>query len=183
MLLAGTVIAKGVSFRVRSADKTQFVVRVHWAPPFVPTGVITNFLDGYGTVVSVAFDKCTSKGFEGVAMGVRSVVMTGNPKDVPHVMTVCHPKTNQAYEFLLTIRERKPLRLRCRHEGHYRRDCFTPFCRHHGEYGHTTESCSAAKSYAPAARPSSTTDARPNSTTDADHEDQFPEEGGEEMAT
>ena len=32
MLLAGTVIAKGVSFRVRSADKTQFVVRVHTGP-------------------------------------------------------------------------------------------------------------------------------------------------------
>ncbi len=61
-------------------------------------------------------------------------------------------------------------------EGHFRRDCFTPFCRHHGEYGHTIESCSAAKSYASAVRP--------NSTTDADREDQFPEEeGGEEMAT
>ncbi len=176
MLLAGTILAKGVSFGIRSADKSQFVVRVHWAPPFVPTGVITKFLDSYGTVVSVAFDKCTSKGFEGVATGVRSVVMTGNPKDVPHVMTVCHPKTNHTFEFLLTVRGRKPLCLRCRHEGHYRRDCFTPFCRHHGEYGHTTESCSAAKSYASAARP--------NSTTDADREDQFPEnEGSEEMAT
>ena len=86
-----------------------------------------------------------------MATGVRSVVMTGNPKDVPHVMTVCHPKTNQAYEFLLTIRGRKPLCLRCRHEGHYRRDCFTPFCRHHGEYGHTTESCSVVVDSAPSA--------------------------------
>ena len=91
MLLAGTVMAKGVSFRIRSVDKSQFVVRVHWAPPFVQTRVDTNFLDSYGTVVSVAFEKCTSKGFEGVATGVRSVVMTGNPKDVPHVMTVCQP--------------------------------------------------------------------------------------------
>ena len=109
--------------------------------------MITNFLDGYGTVVSVAYDKCTSKGFEGVATGVRSVVMTGNPKDVPHVMTVCHPKTNQTYKFLLTVRGHKPLCLRCRQEGHYKRDCFNPFCHHHGEYGHSTEICSATKTY------------------------------------
>ena len=92
MLLAGTIMAKGVSFRIRSVDKSQFVVRVHWAPPFVQTRVDTNFLDGYGTIVSVAFDKCTSKGFEGVATGVRSVVMTGNPKDVPHVIDSLPPQ-------------------------------------------------------------------------------------------
>ena len=73
MLLAGIVIAKGVSIRIRSADKSQFVViKVHWAPPFVSTGVITNFLSGYGTVVYVAFNKCVSKRFEGVATSVRS---------------------------------------------------------------------------------------------------------------
>ncbi len=92
MLLAGTIMAKGVSFRIRSVDKSQFVVRVHWAPPFVQTRVDTNFLDGYGTIVSVAFDKCTSKGFEGVATVVRSVVMTGNPKDVPHIIDSLPPQ-------------------------------------------------------------------------------------------
>ena len=43
MLLAGTMMAKGAQFCIQSADNSQFVVRVHWAPPFVPTGVITNF--------------------------------------------------------------------------------------------------------------------------------------------
>ena len=68
----------------------------------MPTGAMTNCIDGYGTLVSTALDKCVSKGFEGVAMGVRSVVMSGNPKDVPHVMNICHPKTNQSYECVLT---------------------------------------------------------------------------------
>ena len=60
-----------------------------------------------------------------------------------------HPKTNHTFEFLLTVRGHKPLCLRCRHEGHYRRDCFTPFCRHLGEYGHTTESCSLGPTIRP----------------------------------
>ena len=129
LLLAGTMMAKGAQFCIQSADNSQFVVRVHWAPPFVPTGVITNFLGQYGTVVSTAFDKCNSKGFQGVATGVRSVVMTGISKDVPHTMNVCYPKTNHNYEFLLTVRGRTPLCLCCRTEGHYQRDCFTAQCR------------------------------------------------------
>ena len=171
MLLAVTMMAKGAQFRIQSADNSQFVVRVHWTPPFVPTGVITNFFGQYDTVVSTAFDKCNSKGFQGVATGVSSVVMTGISKDVPHTMNVCYPKTNHNYEFLLTVRGRTPLCLHCRMEGHYRRDCFTAQCRFCDEFGHSSESCSAAnaaKSYAPVTRP--------KSTTDVAREDQFPEE-------
>lgn len=36
--------------------------------------------------------------------------------------------------------------------GYFRRECSTQFCRHHGEYGHTTEQCSAASTYASALR-------------------------------
>ena len=89
------------------------------------------------------------------------------------------PKQIITIEFLLTVRGRTPLCLRCRMEGHYRRDCFTAQCRFCNEFDHSSESCSAAnavKSYASATRP--------KSTTDVAREDQFPEEeDGEEMVT
>ena len=36
--------------------------------------------------------------------------------------------------------------------GPYRRDCITPYCRFHDQYGHGSEECSAKKSYASAAK-------------------------------
>ena len=32
--------------------------------------------------------------------------------------------------------------------GHYRRDCVTKYCHHHGVYGHSSEECSRPTSYA-----------------------------------
>ena len=148
------VVKKGkeIMFRVRSADKAQFTVKVHWAPPFVPNIILSNLLNNYGTVVSMNYEMCTAKGFEGVATGVRSVVMSGNRNDLPHTLNVTCPKSGENYQFLLTIRGRKPLCLRCHEVGHFRRDCFTPHCRHCGVYGHSSESCASSKSYASAAR-------------------------------
>ena len=54
LLLAQNVLmmkqGKKFLFRVRSADKVQFTVKVHWAPPFVPNIVLTDLLSNYGTV-------------------------------------------------------------------------------------------------------------------------------------
>ena len=40
------VVKKGkeIMFRVRSADKAQFTVKVQWAPPFVPNSILSNLL-------------------------------------------------------------------------------------------------------------------------------------------
>ena len=57
---------------------------------------------------------------------------------------------NEKSELLVTVAGRQPLCLRCRQEGHYRRECSTPFCRHCSQYGHLSETCAAAGSYASA---------------------------------
>ena len=44
LLSVGIIKAKGYTFRVRSADRSQFKVRVHWAPPFLPNETITIYL-------------------------------------------------------------------------------------------------------------------------------------------
>ena len=74
-------------------------------------------------------EKLSQKGFEGMATGVRSIVMTGDSREVPHIMHVVNPTTCETFELLLTMVGRKPLCLRCRREGHFRRNCTTPFCR------------------------------------------------------
>ena len=98
------------------------------------------------------YEMCVAKGFEGVSTGIRAVVMSGNKDDVPHTLSVTCPKTGDTFMFLLTIRGRKPICLRCHEVGHYRRDCFAPYCRFCQSYDHTSESCSSSKSYASAAR-------------------------------
>ena len=46
-LSAGTLKVRGVTFYVRSADRTQFPARVHWAPSFIPDAAISRVLSNY----------------------------------------------------------------------------------------------------------------------------------------
>ena len=103
-----------------------------------------------GKVHAINFEKCSSKGFEGVRTGVRSVVMSGWKQDILHIILLLHE--NEKSELLVTIAGRQPLCLRCRQEGHYRRECSTTFCRRCSQYGHLSETCAAAGSYASALR-------------------------------
>ena len=77
LLLASYVAVKEVNFRIRSADSSQFIVRVRWAIPFIPSSAMTKTLDElckHTHVLSIADEKLSQKGFEGVATGVRSMV-------------------------------------------------------------------------------------------------------------
>ena len=125
-MAASCLDVKGYSFRVRSANRTQFVVRVHWEAGRVPHEAINTALGQYGTVMTSANEQSTMAGFEGVATGIRSVVMSGNHDRIPHLLQVADPVTAENYKLLCVITGRKPLCLKCKHTGHYRRDCTTP---------------------------------------------------------
>ena len=118
----------------------------------MPNEAIDMSLGQYGTVATSANEQSTVAGFEDVATGIRSVVMSGNRDQIPHLLQVADPATAETYKLLCVITGHKPLCLKCKHVGHYRRDCTTPDCRHHDTYGHDSEGCSAAKSYAAATR-------------------------------
>ena len=45
----------------------------------------------------------------------------------------------------MIIPARPPMCLRCKVVGHVRKNCNTPYCRYHKQYGHATEGCSAEK--------------------------------------
>ena len=146
MLLAGFVkVRNRYTFRIWSAAKSQFVVRVHWAPPFMSNKFISVMLSKHVSIVSMDKERALSDGFDGLATGVRQIVLQGKMGDVPHTSSVVCPYTGVTHTILLTITGHKPLCLRCNGEGHVRRDCNVPYCRHHEVYGHATESCAEAK--------------------------------------
>ena len=107
LLLAGFVTAKGKLFKIRSSDNRRFTARIHWAPPFAPSAATLNAPQPYGEVQSVNFDKSKCPGFESVCTGIRTVVMTGDRRKVPHLINVTNPVTSDRYELWVTIAGRE----------------------------------------------------------------------------
>ena len=94
MLLAGFVkVRNRYTFRIRSAAKSQFVVRVHWAPPFMSNKFISAMLSKHVSIVSMDKERALSDGFDGLATGVRQIVLQGKMGDVPHTSSVVCPFT------------------------------------------------------------------------------------------
>ena len=122
----GALKVRGCNFYVRSADKTQFAARVHWAPAFIPNAAIAKVLGESCKVQSIAMETSTCKGFEGIPTGIRQLVLTGVKDEILHVFTIVNPKTEEKFELLITIPGRSPLCFKCKHTGHYRSECFTP---------------------------------------------------------
>ena len=127
MMSAGTMKVRGCKFYVRSVDKTQFAARVHWAPAFIPNAAIAKVLGESCKVQSIAMETSMCKGFEGIPTGIRRLVLTGVKDEIPHVFTIVNPKTEEKFELLITIPGRSPLCFKCKHTGHYRSECFTPY--------------------------------------------------------
>ena len=142
LLLAGAIkVRNRYVFRIRSASKSQFVVRVHWAPPFMSNKFIGQMLSKHVKIVSMDKETAVADGFDGMATGIRKIVVEGNMGDVPHKSSVVCPFTGVTHNILLVINGRKSLCLRCNGEGHGRRDCKAQYCRLHKTFGHSYESC------------------------------------------
>ena len=164
---------RGCNFYVRSADKTQFAARVDWAPAFIPNAAIAKVLGESCKVQSIAMETRTCKGFEGIPTGIRQLVLTGVKDEIPHVFTIVNPKTEEKFELLITIPGRSPLCFKCKHRGHYQSECFTPYCRQCGVYGHSTEKCVMANSYSSALRGSSKQQASSTAEASIDEDRQY----------
>ena len=139
LLLAGALLKVGRVghlFRVRSAAKSAFVVKVHWAPPFVSNQHLADMLASHCKVILYSKEYCVAEGFQSCDTGVRQIMCEGNKATMPYTLNIVCPFTGETFEVLLTIFGRKPICLRCRMEGHIRRDCNTPTCRHCSVFGH-----------------------------------------------
>ena len=136
---------KGKLFKIKPADRRHFVDRVHWAPVFVTNDEIDKVISQYAEVRSIKHELYADAGLEGVATGVRNLVSVGDRHQVLHIVHIVDPDTREVWDCLVTIPGRPPMCLRCKKVGYVQKNCNTPFCRHHGQYGHVTEGCSAEK--------------------------------------
>ena len=118
VMSAGTLKVRGCKFYVRSADKTQFAARAHWAPAFIPNAAIAKVLEESCKVQSIVMETSTSKGFEGIPTGIRRLVLAAIKDEIPHVFNTVNPKTQEKFELLVTIPGRSPLCFKCKHTGH-----------------------------------------------------------------
>ena len=120
VMSAGTLKVRGCTFYVRSADKTQFAARVHWAPAFIPNAAIAKVLEESCKVQSIVMETSTCKGFEGIPTGICRLVLAGNKDEIPHVFNIVNTKTSERFELLVTISGRSPMCFKCKQTGHYR---------------------------------------------------------------
>ena len=115
----------------------------------------------------------TTKGFEGIPTGIRRLVLAGNKDEIPHVLYIVNPKTTERFELIVTIAGRILLCFECKHTGHCRSECFTPYCRRCGTYGHTFESCTSANTYSSAVRGASKQQASSTAGASIDEDRQY----------
>jgi len=155
VMVAGDFLVDNTLVRVRSMGTDEFVARIHWLPMFIPFTTVVQELAKHGEVLSFRWEKSPGSHWAEAATLVRSVTMRGDLEKVPHLMEVGW-KQHKA-EALVTITGRKPLCLRCRDGGHYRKECKALYCRYCRVYGtHVTEDCKRPKTapaYAQAVRP------------------------------
>ena len=108
LLARGTILVKGKCFKIHSADKRHFTARVHWAPVFITNNVVKETLGDYAEVNSIKHELYTDAGLNGIATGVRQVVLTGDRHQVPHILQVVDPDTAEVWNCLVTIAGRPP---------------------------------------------------------------------------
>ena len=89
-------------------DNKKVIDRVHWAPVFITNNVIRETFGDYAEVKSVKHEVYTDAGLDGIATGVRKVLMVGDRHQVPHVLEVVDPDTAEVCKCLVTIAGRPP---------------------------------------------------------------------------
>ena len=93
-------------------------VKVHWVPPYISDGCLTEYFESLGRVLEIR----QLKDERGRCLGVRAVKLQ-MPKDhldqLPHVIST----DDKDIRFLLTVRGREPKCLGCGANGHVRAEC------------------------------------------------------------
>ena len=84
---------------------------------------IGTMLSKHVKVVSMDKETAVADGFDGMATGIRKIVVEGNMGDVPHNSCVVCPFTGVTHTILLIVNGRKSVCLRCDGVGHVHRDC------------------------------------------------------------
>ncbi|KAH7986380.1 hypothetical protein HPB49_025983 [Dermacentor silvarum] len=139
----GGLQVKGGLCAVIDHIQQDVTVKVHWVDFAVQNESFRQVLSNFGDVLEISNDNWSVAGFEHETSTTRVVRMRLKEgvvlDDLPHLFKF------GSCSVLLVAPGRSPLCLRCRRQGHIRRDCQTPrfgVCR---VFGHESQDC--ARSY------------------------------------
>ena len=90
---------------------------MHWLAPYIAHDTLVAALAPFGEVHNISYERYNIEGYKGVATGVRTLVMSGDRRKLPHVMTIVGEEGDRS-EILITVAGRPPLYLKCRFVGH-----------------------------------------------------------------
>ncbi|KAH7936345.1 hypothetical protein HPB52_021551 [Rhipicephalus sanguineus] len=139
-------------------------LKFHWVDFAVSNESIRHVLSEFGEVLEVSNDIWTVAGFEHATSTTRAVRMKLKQgvvlDDLPHLFKF------GGGTVLLVAPGRAPLCLRCRMQGHIRRDCQTPRCGVCRAFGHESQDC--ARSYARVTKTALPTDDAQENLMDAE---------------
>ncbi|KAH7971121.1 hypothetical protein HPB49_019060 [Dermacentor silvarum] len=144
MVKTGGLQVKGGFCAVIDPIQQDVTVKVHWVDFAVQNESVRQALSNFGDVLEVSNDNWSVAGFEHATSTTRVVRMRLKQgvelDDLPHLFKF------GTGTVLLVAPGRSPLCLRCRRQGHIRRDCQTPRCGVCRVFGHESQDC--ARSYA-----------------------------------
>ncbi|KAH7966878.1 hypothetical protein HPB49_020222 [Dermacentor silvarum] len=144
LLKTGGLQVKGGFCAVIDPIQQDVTVKVHWVDFAVQNESFRQVLSNFGDVLEVSNDNWSVAGFEHATSTTRVVRMRLKEgvvlDDLPHLFKF------GSGTVLLVAPGRSPLCLRCRRQGHIRRDCQTPRCGVCRVFGHESQDC--ARSYA-----------------------------------
>ncbi|KAH7942394.1 hypothetical protein HPB49_023849 [Dermacentor silvarum] len=144
LLKTGGLQVKGGFCAVIDPIQQDVTVKVHWVDFAVQNESFRQVLSNFGDVLEVSNDNWSVAGFEHATSTTRVVRMRLKEgvvlDDLPHLFKF------GSGTVLLLAPGWSPLCLRCRRQGHIRRDCQTPRCGVCRVFGHESQDC--ARSYA-----------------------------------
>ncbi|KAH7958525.1 hypothetical protein HPB49_002185 [Dermacentor silvarum] len=143
LVKTGGLQVKGGFCAVIDPIQQDVTVKVQWVDFAVQNESIRQVLSNFGDVLEVSNDNWSVAGFEHATSATRVVRMRFKEgvvlDDLPHLFKF------GSGTVLRVALGRSPLCLRCRRQGHIRRDCQTPRCGVCRVFGHESQDC--ARSY------------------------------------
>ncbi|XP_077564041.1 uncharacterized protein LOC144179524 [Haemaphysalis longicornis] len=135
---------KGKKCLVLDPNDGEIRIKIHWLPYQLSDDVVRKALEPFGKVDRITRETWPTSKFKGAQTSIRSVTIT--LKNGYTTETLPHQLRIQGGNALVIVPGRSPLCLRCKRNGHIRKNCRIPRCSECRRFGHEAPDC--RKTYA-----------------------------------